>query len=323
MELGLIDLSDYSLSTVGDLAFAANFLQITELTKQINYCLEQQLSLSNCMEIREIAQNAPSAELEQVSVTYALFSFKYMKPEFIPTIQTLYWYLSHPYLDTESELHVFIFGLQWVKLREAAADTLLVILCCLDMKRLTKEELEEMKELLKDYRNSLTEKLVDCLCKLSTDYELSTNAINENKQVLCELYTEKVYTKVLNLVDGSIERKLTLIPVLPMWPNEHKKAELSENYLYTYTESGLEKWIELSEKKLWGWNLTNWTPTKLVKVCGEYGRGGGSYMRDVKVYDIHKKEWIQHGVVLPIRRHAGVVVVQDSLYILGGVGGFR
>ncbi|XP_021192056.3 kelch repeat and BTB domain-containing protein 8 [Helicoverpa armigera] len=324
MELGLIDISEHSLATVGDLAIAANFLQITELTKQIDYCLEQQLSLSNWMEIKEIAQNAASVKLEQAAVIYGLFSFKSMKPEYVPNINKLFWYLSHPYLDIESELQVFKFGLKWIEQQEMGADALLIILCCLDMDRITKDELEAMKDLTKDYVNSLTEKIIACLHKLAADYELTLSAVKQHKQILCELYTLKVYTEVLNLVKESIHRKLRFTAAVPMWSNKDKAPEKSPNYLFTYTKGpGLQKWMEVAETNLWGWNIASWSPTKIVVLCGEYGRGTGIFMKDVKVYDIHKNDWIQHGVQLPVRRHAGVVVIEDSLYILGGVGAFR
>lgn len=324
MELGLIDLSDYPLSTIGDIAFAANFLQITELMKQIHYCLGQQLSMANWIEIKGIAHNAPSINLEQEAVIFGLFAFKSMKPRYIPTIQQLFWYLSHPYLYTDSELHVFKFGLQWIEQQAMGADTILIILSCLDMSRITSEELHKIRDLLLAYANSLAEKVVDCLYKLVTDFELTLPSIKVHKPVLCEMFTEKVYTEVLNLVSESIQRKLKLTPAVPMWSNKIMKTEKAQNFMNTFTEEdGFQNWVEITEKNLWGWNITNWTPTKLVMVCGEHGRGTGSFMRDVKVYDVHKEEWIRHGVELPVRRHAGVVIVEDTLFILGGVGAFR
>lgn len=325
MELGLIDLSEYELPTISNLTIAANFLQITELLKQIEYCLEQQISLTNWIDIIQIAQNACSVKLEQLSVAFGIFSFKSIKPfPTFTTIQTLFWYLSHPYLNTESELQVFIFGLKWMECAEMGADVLLILLCCLDMNRLTTEELKQMKDLIKDYVNSLAEKVVDCLYKLSSEFELSLTAITENKTVLCELYTEKVYTEVLNLVKENSKRKLKFTAVIPLWSAKDPKPEYSPNNLYTFSkENGYQAWLEVIEKYVWGWNITNWGPTKIVLVDGEYGKGGGMFMEDVRVYDTLKKEWIQHGVRLPSRRHGGVAVVDNSLFIIGGVGGYR
>ncbi|KAF9419343.1 hypothetical protein HW555_004107 [Spodoptera exigua] len=324
MNIGLIDLSEFDLPTIGDLAVAASFLQITELTKQIDYCLEQQLTLANWLEVKEIASNAALVKLEQSTVIYGLFSFHIMKTEYIQSLDKLYWYLAHPYLNIESEIQVFKFGLKWLQEHEMGADTLLVVLCCLDLKRITYAEVREIRDLIKDYTNSLAEKVVDCLYKLVSEYDLSLDTIRQNKTELCQEFTEKVYTEVFNLVKESIERKLRFIPTVPMWSNKDKKPEVSQNYLFTYTEeAGFQRWMEVAERNLWGWNITAWSPTQIVVVCGEYGRGSGIFMRDVKVYDIYKKEWTQHGVELPLRRHAGVVVVNDSLFLLGGVGGFR
>ncbi|CAH1637609.1 unnamed protein product [Spodoptera littoralis] len=324
INIGLIDLSEFDLPTIGDLAVAASFLQITELTKQIEYCLEQQLTLANWLEVKEVALNAALVKLEQSTVVFGLFSFSKMKTENIQSLDKLYWYLAHPYLNLESELDAFKFGLKWLREHEMGADTLLVVLCCLDLKRLSIEELIEMRELITDFANSLGERVVECLYKLLLEHDLSLDTIRQNKEELCLFFTEKVYTEVFNLVKESVQRKLKYTPTVPMWSNKDKKPEASQNYLFTYTEdAGFQRWMEVAERNLWGWNITAWSPTQIVVVCGEYGRGSGIFMRDVKVYDVYKKEWTQHGVELPVRRHAGVVVVDDSLYLLGGVGGFR
>ncbi|KAJ8713880.1 hypothetical protein PYW08_007500 [Mythimna loreyi] len=339
MELGFVDLSDFPLPTVGDVFAAATFLQITELTKQINYCLEEQLSVSNWVEIRELAQKAPSPQLEQVATTYGLFQFKYMKPEYIPSIEVLFWYLSHPYLNAESELQVFTFGVKWCAQKQMNAQGVLIILCSLDFNKIKMTELEDMRHkimkdenLIFDYACSPAWDIITCLHQLSMVSPISITSIEENKNLLCteneEAVSEELYNLVLNIIRGSTVRKLTFVPAVPMWTYEGKKkdgkAEQSENHLYTYSfESDFKEWLQISEKNYWGWNITNWTPSKIVMCCGEHGRGTGKFMRDVKVYDIHKKEWIQHGVQLPPRRHAGIVVLGDELYILGGVGEYR
>ncbi|KAJ8724071.1 hypothetical protein PYW07_008051 [Mythimna separata] len=340
MQIGFVDLSDFSLSTVSDVMAAATFLQITELTKQINYCLEEQLSASNWIEIRELAQRAPSPELEQAATTYGLFQFKYMKPEYISTIEMLFWYLSHPYINAESELQVFTFGVKWCEMKKMNAQGLLIPLCCVDFKLIKATELEDMKnnkmmkdeDLILDYACSQTRAVIVGLHKILKICPISLTSLGEHKKLFCiegeEEMSEEIYNLAVNIVCGSVERKLTYVPAVPMWTYEGKKkegnAELSENHLYIYKfDSGFEEWLQISQKNYWGWNITNWTPSKIVMCCGEHGRGTGKFMRDVKVYDIHKKEWIQHGVQLPPRRHAGVVVMGDELYILGGVGEYR
>lgn len=325
MDIGLIDLSEHSLSTIGELAIAANFLQITELIKQIEYCLDLQLSLSNWMQTMAIAENSSYSKLEQLSAAFGLLSFKAMKPEYISSIKKLYWYLSHPYLDAPNELDVFKFGLQWISNNETGADALLLILCCLDIKRLNTPELKEIKMLIADYANSLASKVVDLLYELSSgDYELTTSVIENQKPVLCEMFTERVCNETLNMVKESRNRQLEYTPSVPVWMVKGSKPEVVPHLMYTYREhKGFEKWIEVAEKDLWGWNIVAWGPTKLVVVCGEHGRGTGSFMKDVKVYDTLRQVWTCHGVQLPSRRHGGVAVIDDSLYIVGGVGGFR
>lgn len=325
MNIGLIDLSEHSLSTIGELAVAANFLQITELIKQIEYCLDLQLSLSNWMQTMTIAEKSSYTKLEQLSAAFGLLSFKAMKPEYVPSIQKLYWYLSHPYLDAPNELDVFKFGLQWISSNETGADALLLILCCLDIKRLSTPELNEIKTLISDYADSLASKVIDFLHELSSgDYELSTTVIENQRSVLCEMFTKRVYNEALNMVKESRNRQLEYIPSVPVWIVKGAKPEVVPHTMYTYTErTGFEKWIEVAEKNLWGWNIVAWGPTRLVVVCGEHGRGTGSFLKDVKVYDTLRKEWTWHGVELPPRRHGGVAIVDDSLYVVGGVGGFR
>lgn len=325
MDIGLITLSDHSLSTIEELAMAANFLQITELIKQIEYHLELELTLENMMDTIETARRVSFLKLEQYCVMYGLFSFKQMKPQFIPTVEKLYWYLSHPHLNTETELDVFQFGLQWIKHMGKGPDALMIVLCCLDFNRITHEDLEEITYLVKEYVNSLLQKVVTCLYKLAFTSKLSMTSITEEKSSLSEKYTEKVYTEVLNLVKESVQRKLVLTPAVPLLPApEAKEDNISTHYLYTFTkEEGFKSFLEVSERNVWGWSVTSWGPTKIIVVGGERGRGTGIFMRDVHEYDIVKKEWIKHGVQLPQRRHGGVAIIGDSLFIVGGVGGFR
>lgn len=325
MKIGLIDLSEYSLSTIGSLGVAANFLQVTELIKQIEYTLDIQTNASNWMEIMTIAENCSLLKLERLCAAYGLFSFKSMKPEYVPTIHKLAWYLSHPYLDTQSELDVFGFGVDWITHKEIGADALLIILGCLDMKGITKHNLKEMKNVMKDYENSLAAKVVGLLYDLSTSgYSVTENNLLEQKTELCQKFTERVWSETLNIVKNSKSRCLQYTPVVPVWVLNDSKQQVLPHCMYTFNEDkGFEKWLEVAEENLWGWSVVSWGLTKLVVVGGEHGRGTGIFMRDVKVYDTLRKEWTRHGVQLPQRRHAGLVVVGDTLYMVGGVGGFR
>ncbi|XP_032521528.2 kelch-like protein 25 [Danaus plexippus] len=325
MQIGLIDLSELDLPTIGDIAIAANFLQITELLKQIEYTLDSQTCESNFMETMAIAETSTFRKLEQYSAAYGLYAFRSMKPEYIPTIHKLAWYLSHPYLDCQSELDVFKFGFQWVLKNETGADAILIILGCLDMKTMSSNDFEEMKVLMKDFENSLAAKVIECICELlKMEQEISLEVLDMHKLDVLEKFNERVLTEIKNIVKESKTRLLKYTPLIPMWLLKDSKPELLPHCMYTYTkDNGFEKWLEVAEKNLWGWNVVAWGLTKLVIVCGEYGRGTGTFMKDVKVYDVLRKEWTRHGVDLPPRRHSGVAVVGDSLYIVGGVGGFR
>ncbi|XP_026760722.2 kelch-like protein 4 [Galleria mellonella] len=325
MEIRVIDLFEFSLSTLADLAVAANFLQITELITQIEHSLESQINISNWMEIMMIAENSLYVKLHQLSAAFGLLSFKNMQSEYVPSLHKLYWYLSHPYLDVSSELDVFKFGLEWISNNETGADALLITLCCLDIGKLKTNDLKEMKTLVKDYSDSLGAKVIDCLLELSSgEYGLCITAIENQKVVLCEMFTERVYNEVMNLVKDSRSRINTIEPIVPVWVVKDSKSDLVPHFLYKFSEEkGFEKWLEVAEKNLWGWHIVAWGLTKLIVICGEHGRGTGMFMRDVKVYDTLRKEWSWHGVELPARRHAGVAVVGDSMYIIGGVGGFR
>ncbi|CAH0728227.1 unnamed protein product, partial [Brenthis ino] len=329
MNIGLIDLSEYSLATIGDIAVAANFLQMIELIKQIEYTLEIQMCESNWMETMAIAETSSYSKLEQLSAAFGLYSFKSMKPEYISTIHKLAWYLSHPYLDTQSELDVFNFGLQWILHNETGADALLIILGCLDFKRISKHDIEEIKKCTSEYENSLALKVADCLYELSNNnLEICEAVLNDKKSEFYEKFTERVWIETINIIKESKTRLLSYTPVVPMWVLKNSKRELLPHYMYTYNnEKGFEQWLEVSEKDLWGWSVISWGLTKLVIVCGEHVAGKannrtGIYMKDVKVYDTLKQEWTRHGVDLPPRSHAGLAVVGDSLYILGGKGEF-
>ncbi|XP_046971500.1 kelch-like protein 40b [Vanessa cardui] len=325
MQIGLIDLSVYPLSTIKDITIAANFLQITELIKQIEYTLDIGTCESNWMETMDIAEISCFPKLEKYCVAFGLFSFKSMKPEYVPNIHKLAWYLSHPYLDTQSELEVFNFGLEWIFHTETGADALLVIIGCLDMKKVTTEDLEEIKKCMKGFENSLAAKVIDLLYELSVNqHDLSETILNKQKDELCEKFTQRVWTETLDIVKESKTRCLQYTPVIPLWLLKDGKPELLPHSMYTYYQGrGFEQWLEVADKNLWGWSVVAWGLTKLVIVCGEHGRGTGMFMRDIKVYDTLRKEWTRHGVILPQRRHAGLAVIGDSLYIAGGVGGFR
>lgn len=324
MRIGLIDLSEYSLTTIGELSIAANFLQITELIKQIEYCLDLQLSVSNWMETMIIAENSSYTKLEQLSAAFGLLNFKQMKKEYILNIHRLFWYLSHPYLDTDNELEVFRFGYEWIINSETGADAILIVLGCLDIQRLSHNDIKEIKTLIKDFVDSLPLKVVDCILEITEHSELSIITLTERKDELCEKFTARVYIEVFKLVSASVNRKLIFTPTVPVWIVKDTKPELISHHMYTFSEdTGLEKWLEVAEKNLWGWNVVAWGANKLVLVCGEHGRGTSVFMKDVKVYDTFRKEWILHGVELPSRRHGGVAIMGDSLFIIGGVGGFR
>lgn len=317
-----MDLSEHSHQIIGEIAMAANFLQISELIKQIEYMLDIQLSVTNWIDTMTIAENASYMKLEEHSVAFGLFSFKSMKPSYISSIRKLFWYLSHPYLDAECELDVFKFGLDWVLNNETGADAIIIVLGCLDVTKLSLNDLLEMKSLITVYNSSLPAKVIDCLVMLHKKCGNISPQISEQKE-LCETFTRRVYDEVCNLVKESKQRKLKFTISLPMTIKQ-PLADESPHYMYTYTlGEGFHKWLELVEKNLWGWNVVSYNGTKLIIVGGEYGKGTGTFMRDVKEYDTLRKEWNRHGVQLPQRRHGSVAVLGDCLYIIGGVGGFR
>ncbi|CAK1555665.1 unnamed protein product [Leptosia nina] len=325
MKIGLIDLSEYSLNTIGDIAVAASFLQVTELIKQIEYTLDLQLSVSNWIEIMSIAEQCAYNNLEKIAIMHGLLSFKDLKPNYIPTIHMLAWYLSHPFLDSESEADIFKFGYQWLLHHETGADALLVILGCLDLRRITILDIKEIQDFMKDFENSLAAKVIDCLEYLiDNKLEISCESLHNHKTAICETFTERVYNEIFNAIKSGIARKLTYTPIVPLWILKGSKPEFLPHYLYSFTpENKFQQWLEVAEKNLWGWSIVSWGPSKIVLVGGEHGRGTGLFMRDIKVYDTLRKEWIQHGVLLPHQRHSGCVVVGDDLYIIGGVGVFR
>ncbi|XP_072930107.1 kelch-like protein 25 isoform X2 [Epargyreus clarus] len=325
MRIGIIDLSEHSLATIKEIALTANFLQVTELIKQIEYTLDSQLSPSNWVETMAIAECATFPKLEHFAAAHGLLSFKRMKPEYIPTIQKLFWYLSHPYLDAETECEVFKFGHEWIMKNGGGGDALLLVLCCLDYKRLTFYDLQDMTGMLGNYANSLAEKVIECLREQSDEQdEFYTSYFTRRKSSICKKYTERVYREIVNLMKASIQRKFIHTPTIPMWIVKESKPEVIPHHLYTFTqEHAFEKWLEVAEKNLWGWSVIAWGLTKIILVCGEVGRGSGIFYKDIKVYDTLRQQWTQHGVELPPRRHAGLAVVEDELYIVGGVGGYR
>lgn len=326
MQMGMILLSEYPLSKIGEIAVAANFLQITELTKQIEYVLDIQLSKCNWMETMAIAQNASFSELEQYSAAYGLYSFSTMTVDHISTIQKLVWYLSHPYLDARNELEVFLFGFNWL-CKHNKLDDAVLILACLDMTRVTYHNLVEIKRSMHTcpLSDSLFLEITDCLLYLtSKDPKISESSMHEHKMEFCKKFSERVWSETVKIINSTRPRCIKYLPVVPLWVLKDDRPALLPHNLYTFDEEkGFEQYLEVAEKSLWGWNVASWGLTKLVIVGGEHGWGSGVFNRDVKVYDTLRKKWTQFGVQLPPRRHAGVTVVGDVLYVIGGVGEFR
>ncbi|VVC91003.1 unnamed protein product [Leptidea sinapis] len=326
MIIGVIDLTEYDFATLCNISNAATFLQITELIKQMEYTLDMQLCESNWIETMMIAEQCIYSKLRKLAVTYGLFAFKKMKVEYIPLLNTLAWYLSHPYLDSENELNVFKFGFNWLQHNETGADAILIILGCLDLNKLSVKEINEIRKLISVYEYSLALKVVECVMSLINrgGNKLDTQFLKSHKQIICQEFTERVYIEVQNLVENCPTRKLTYTPIVPMWILKDSRLEMLPQCLYSYTEEKkFEKWLEVAEKNLWGWSAVNWSGNNLVVVCGEHGRGTGLFMQDVKVYDLLRQVWVKHGVQLPPRRHGGMAVVGDELFIIGGVGTFR
>ncbi|XP_023954887.1 kelch-like protein 10 isoform X3 [Bicyclus anynana] len=328
MQMGMILLSEYPLKTIGDIAVAANFLQITELIKQIQHVLDIQLNESNWLATMTVARNASYEDLEQYSAAYGLYNFNSMKPECITSIHKLVWYLSHPHLDCQNELDVFKFGLLWLYKNNQLKEILLV-LACLDMQKITSKTLTDIRRTFKDYDSHLSDSLfleiISCLFNItSKGLQISESSLCEVKIELSDKYTERVWSESLSIVKNSQPRVLKYVPVVPIWILKDDKPELRPHNVYTFDEGeGFEKYLEVADQNLWGWSMAAWGLTKLVVVCGEHGRGTKMFMQDVKVYDTLKKQWEQISAQLPFRRHAGVTSVGDLLYILGGVGEYR
>ncbi|XP_045776910.1 kelch-like protein 40b isoform X2 [Maniola jurtina] len=324
MKMGIKVLYEYPLSINIKVATAADYLQIPELIKEIQYVFEIQLSESNWLETMAMAENACYSQLEQYSAAYGLFAFNSMKPEYIPTIHKLVWYLSHPYLDSRNEMQVFKLGFKWLFEKHKLEHTLL-ILACLDMTRVTNKNLMDMREFLSDYishfSDSLVLEIIDCLLELhSKNVEISELSLCKHKTELPDKFSERVWTELMNIVKHSRTRLMKYVPIVPLWPLKGFRPDTLPYSLYTFEkDKGFEKYLDPLDKNLWGCNFAAWGLTKLVVVCGVHGRGTGIFMKDVKVYDTLKKTWRQFGVQLPPRRHAGVTVVGDLLYIVGGV----
>ncbi|CAH2264143.1 jg8104 [Pararge aegeria aegeria] len=321
---GMIFLTEYSFSTIGEIAAAANFLQISKLIEQIQEFLNSRLCLNNCIEIMLAARYASYTQLEQTSSACGLYSFKFMKLEYITTLNNLVWYLSHPYLDSHNEFHVFHFGFKWLCKNHKLDDTLL-ILACLDMKRVTYDNLVDIKETLSDYVSRLSDSLVleiiDLLLFLTSQkIKISESKVHDLKDQLCEKFSESVWSESLSIVKDSITRLLKYVPLVSCHIRNNEEPEESQQCLYSFDEDkGFEQYLEVADINLRGWNATSWGLTKLVFVGGEYGRGTGVFFRDIKVYDTLKKKWTLYDVELPSRRNAGVTTVGDLLYIVGGV----
>ncbi|XP_039758147.1 kelch-like protein 26 [Pararge aegeria] len=321
---GMIFLTEYPFSTIGEIAVAANFLQITQLIEQIQEFLNSRLCLNNCIEIMLAARYASYKQLEQTSSACGLYSFNFMKLEYITTLKNLVWYLSHPYLDSQNEFHVFHFGFKWLCENHKLDDTLL-ILACLDMKRITYDNLVDIKKTLSDYVSRLSDSLVLEIIELllfltRQKNEISESKVHDLKNQLCEKFSESVWSESLSIIKDSITRLLKYVPLVSCHIRNNEEPEESQQCLYTFDEDkGFEQYLEVADKNLHGWNATTWGLTKLVFVGGEYGRGTGVFFRDIKVYDTLKKKWTLYNVELPSRRNAGVTTAGDLLYIVGGV----
>ncbi|GBP13398.1 Kelch-like protein 26 [Eumeta japonica] len=334
MRHSYIDLSDPSC--LSDLASSANYLQINELIKQIETTLDYQLSDSTWMSTLIVAEAASYIQLEYRSAMHGLLSFKKMKPIYVPALDRLHWYLSHPWLDTEDEISVFRFGCEWIKTTNSPPESFLIILGCLDMSNLSNVDFEEMLSLMQNYKECLAYRIIQFLLEVSISLsDIIVEAIRLHRDELCEKHSQEVYDEVIEIVRGSHRRGMPVVPCVPMinkidWKCSDEEASEklcppnTPQYIYKFIENvGFEQWLEVTDKSLWGWSVCAWGRTKVCVVGGEYGRGSGHFMKEIAIWDVIRQEWIRHSVNLPPRRHAGLACVNDELYIVGGVGTFR
>ncbi|XP_023954947.1 kelch-like protein 9 [Bicyclus anynana] len=327
MEMGNILLSEYPLTIIDQIAVTADFLQIRDLTKQIQHVLDIQLSESNWLDTMTIAQKASYTELEQLSAAYGLYNFNSMETRSISTIHILIWYLSHPYLDSQDELQIFKFGLLWLYRNLQVKDNVLLILACLDMKRVTNKTLLDIRDFSNNYScGSLFLEIISCLLNItSKGLDISESSLCEHKEEICEKFTERVWCEALSIVKDSRPRLLKYVPVVPTQKNildEKNMLHVLQNFVCTLNEDRqFEKLLEVADKEFMDWKVAAWGPTKLVVLCGFRLRFGSGieFMQDVMVYDTLRNQLEKISAQLPQKRFPGVTIVGDLLYILGGL----
>ncbi|KAJ2941929.1 hypothetical protein O0L34_g10746 [Tuta absoluta] len=264
------DLSEYALSAISKLAEASNLLQFTDLSEIIETCLIlREITKENWIELIKLAENNNFVKLKQLCVDSGVPPLKEMGLQCVPNLNELFWYLSQTQLLTTNEFEVFQFGVDWIvhhNVDNPTPTSLLMILGCLDIKRLTKKDLLEIQTACSQFgavfKNSLAAKVVDCLVELSECNQITTEEIVAKQSIANGIYSEEVYTELLSLVKSSRSRNIEYTPVVsmvkPVIPPTNPHGRLFQNtidYREPTTSASSEQLRPIPlETKYWGDN---------------------------------------------------------------------
>ncbi|KAI5639670.1 kelch-like protein 26 isoform X2 [Phthorimaea operculella] len=217
------DLSDYTLPTIGKFAEAANLLEFTELSEIIEtYLTLREIMTENWIELIKFAEHYNYVKLKQLCIEFGVPPLKDMELQWVTKMDDLFWYLSQTQLFASKELEVFQFSLDWMIQYNVDVDppALLMILGCLDIKRVTRQDLLEIQTACSQFgavfNNSLAAQVVNCLLELSECHSINTERIVEKESIINEKYSVEVYHEVLSLVESSRSRSIEYIPVVSM-----------------------------------------------------------------------------------------------------------
>ncbi|XP_060524199.1 kelch-like protein 40b isoform X2 [Cylas formicarius] len=325
-------------------------LQFTKIRKLCEDRILEILAPSNCLKIWILTERLDITPLYLKAKCMALEEFNEIcdsDPILELSLKEICMYLGHINLRTDCEFRVFQTIMRWwyenCKAYELEKnETIVKLLHCLNFKRLTDDNVREMKTYPDISTNSGVVDILNCFLSLRQGLRvdeypqashkhacsLSQSKGRKSSDLPCLIFEAFDYSSTneeeMVLIRDRFHRKRHLTKVLESTSNSSKKKMLF-GMLYDPAINGFTKLIEIDGKKckdLTGFSLTAYKEFVLI-YGGEFLIGGGNWNNNIWVFDTFRERWERKHQLPHGRRHFESCKVGHRLYIIAGIGRFR
>ncbi|XP_048523246.1 kelch-like protein 30 isoform X2 [Dendroctonus ponderosae] len=305
----------------------ACMLQFTAIKEKCVSLLQRILNSETCLmmwKFTEMLSISPlwiQAKFLALEESYTVIEGPYI---FELNLDDICSYLGHVYLNIREEFNIFQAAMNWWYENQQKYEekdqfgVVLRLLNCIDFRQLTEFEIQEMLSFPNIVDN------VQITAVLNGVLKLKYNKIIENSSISGE---HLIYAKHLCNSKGRRKSKVPglLLGQFPVPTNNSKRDILYEHVIYEESES-FDEFLSIDGTKitddLTGFHLTSYKQY-ICLFGGEFILGLGQWNRNFWMYDTIKGTW-ERKTILPVsRRHFECAVVNDCVYIVGGVGNFR